>query len=85
MANKKQEKQVLIRQPTLPLFSVPCPYHERECDVHVPACFFYPAPYACLNFLQLSTCKKLSGPTKREKNYGINIFDYEGHNLWHTW
>ncbi len=24
MANKKQEKQVLIRQPTLPLFSVPC-------------------------------------------------------------
>ncbi len=24
MANKKQEKRVLIRQPTLPLFSVPC-------------------------------------------------------------
>jgi len=26
-----------------------------------------------------------SQPTKHAKNYGIIIFDYEGHNLWHTW
>jgi hypothetical protein len=30
MANKKQEKQVLIHQPTLPLFSVPCPYYHAH-------------------------------------------------------
>jgi len=36
--------------------------------------------YALIFYL----CEGLSQPIAKCKNYGINIFDYEGHNLWHT-
>jgi len=39
----------------------------------------------CLNFFfYISTCEESSLTMKHAKNYHIVIFDYEGHNPWHT-
>jgi len=34
-------------------------------------------------FSKISKFEESSLPMKRAKNYGINIFDYEGHVPWH--